>query len=40
MVDINELAEGLYIEDYVKGEKEEFERLSDNKDLMLSYKSM
>ena len=40
MVDINELAEGLYIEDYVKGEKAEFERLSENKDLMLSYKSM
>ena len=40
MVDISELAEGLYLEDYIKGEKDELRRLSDNADLMLAYKSM
>lgn len=40
MPNIEELAEGLWIEDYVKGEKDELERLAKNKDLMLSYKSM
>jgi hypothetical protein len=40
MVDINELAEGLYIEDYVTGQDKELARLADDKDLMLSYKSM
>jgi hypothetical protein len=40
MVDINELAEGLYIEDYVAGSDKELTRLSEDKELMLSYKSM
>ena len=40
MVDINELSEGLWIEDYVEGQKEESQRLANNKSLMLAYKSM
>jgi hypothetical protein len=39
-IDIKELAEGLYIEDYVKGEEQELERLANDKSLMLAYKSM
>ena len=40
MVDINELAEGLFIEDYVEGEKDKLKQLAENQSLMLSYKSM
>ena len=40
MPNINELAEGLWIEDYVKGGEDELQRLAKNQDLMLSYKSM
>lgn len=39
-MDINELTEGLWIEDYVKGSEKELEQLAKNKDLMLAYKSM
>jgi len=39
-IDINELAEGLWIEDYVKGKEDEHQRLAKNQELMLSYKSM
>jgi hypothetical protein len=38
--DIKDLAEGLWIEDYVKGEEDELQRLAKNQELMLSYKSM
>lgn len=39
-LDLNELAEGLWIEDYAKGKQEELENLAKNQDLMLAYKSM
>lgn len=39
-VDITELAEGLYIEDYVKGREEELERLAKDEQLKRAYKSM
>ena len=39
-MNLEDLTEGLYIEDYVSGEQDEFERLAKNKSLMLAYKSM
>jgi hypothetical protein len=38
--ELKELAEGLYLEDYAKGQTKELERLSANKELLLSYKTM
>lgn len=40
MTDLSKLAEGLYIEEYSKAEKEELEKLTHNKELLLAYKSM
>ncbi len=40
MANLEELAEGLYIEDYIKGQDKELTRLSEDAELMLSYKSM
>ena len=39
-VDLEELAEGLYLEDYAKGELQELERLAADEALILSYKVM
>jgi hypothetical protein len=39
-IDLNELAENLYIEDYDKGQKDELERLAKNQELVLAYKRL
>ena len=39
-IDIQALAEGLYIEDYANAEKDELQRLAESEGLLLSYKSM
>lgn len=39
-MDLSKLAEGLYIEEYAEGEKKDLQRLADNKELLLAYKSM
>lgn len=40
MVDLNELAEGLWIEDYARGEEQQIEQRLENKQTLLSYKNM
>jgi hypothetical protein len=40
MTDLAELAEGLYIEDYVLDEKKELEKKLKNESLLLSYKTL
>ncbi len=39
-MDLKELAEGLFIEEYVEGDKKEIERRLENKKLLLSYKKL
>ena len=40
MVDINELSEGLYIEDYVRDQEKELNQRLQNEGLLLAYKAM
>jgi hypothetical protein len=39
-MDIRELAEGLYLEDYVESEKKELEQRVKNDALLLAFKTM
>jgi hypothetical protein len=39
-IDINELAEGLYIEDYIKDNAKELEQRLKNEALLLAFKTM
>lgn len=40
MVDINELSEGLYLEDYILEQKRELENRLKNEALLLAFKTM
>ena len=39
-MDINDLAEGLYLEEYAKGQKKDLENRLKSKQLLLAYKSL
>lgn len=40
MPDLSELAEGLYLEDYIRAEQKELENKVTNEELLMAFKSM